>query len=308
MTHYPIGATSRAWLDGAAHRDELAPHTIANYGRFLASFADHVGPDTDITTITPEHIEAWLAGMVDPFGAPLMGSTRRTRLTATRSFFHWAVERNLIQRDPARLVRSPRTRKGPPKRARGDDLAKVLAVAEPRARVMMIVALQTFIRRTELAGLQVEDWDGDRLYIRHGKGGKERWVAVPDEARRELAAWVAVLGRSYGPMWPSSHRPGEGLTPGSISHIVNRAGQRAGVKLWTHLLRHTGISDAVAAGAPISAVQRQAGHSSSSVTDHYIHMRDVEVRTAVEGRRYRGQWAGLIDGGGLTAAPAAVTR
>lgn len=281
MATNPIGPTVTAWLHAEQHG--LRPATITTYRRHLASFAGHVGHDLPLAHLTVEHVEGWLDSI-----AHLQASTRRTRLAAVRAFTGWAVQRELLDRDPAAMVRAPKVRRRPPPRARTDDLARVLALAEPRDRVMLVVLLQTAIRRGELAGLQVGDWDGaGRLYIADAKGWRERWVSVPAEAQRELTHWVALLGRPDGPMWPSSHRPGHGLAPGTISHLVAQAGRRAGVKLWTHLLRHTALSDAAAGGATSHQLQRQSGHRYSSTLDHYVHLELGEVADAMEGRRYR---------------------
>ena len=88
-------------------------------------------------------------------------------------------------------------------------------------------------------------------------------------------------------MWPSSHRPGHGLAPGTISHLVAQAGRRAGVRLWTHLLRHTALSDAAAGGATSHQLQRQSGHRYSSTLDGYVHLDLADVAPAWEGRSYR---------------------
>ncbi len=292
MPTHPIGPTWRAWLHAETTSDGLRPTTITSYRTHLNHLANYVGPDLPLHQLTPELIEQWLASMVHRSGAKageqLEASTRRTRLAAVRAFTAWAVARKLITSDPATLVRAPKVRRRPPPRARADDLARVLALAEPRDRVMLVVLLQTGIRRGELAGLRVQDWDGGgRLYVADAKGWRERWVTVPAEARRELGHWVALLGRPDGPMWPSSHRPGRGLAPGTISHLVAQAGLRAGVRLWTHLLRHTALSDAAAAGATSHQLQRQSGHRYSSTLDGYVNLDLGDVAPAWEGRRYR---------------------
>lgn len=290
MASNPIGPTVHAWLHAEQHG--LRPATITTYRRHLHSLAGHVGPTLPLHHLTTELVEQWLASMVHRSGAKageqLEASTRRTRLAAVRAFTAWAVARELIDRDPAAQVRAPKVRRRPPPRARADDLARVLALAEPRDRVMLVVLLQTAIRRGELAGLRIEDWDGaGRLYVADAKGWRERWVTVPAEAQRELTHWVALLGRHDGPMWPSSHRPGQGLAPGTISHLVAQAGRRAGVRLWTHLLRHTALSDAAAGGATSHQLQRQSGHRYSSTLDGYVHLQLGEVAEAWEGRSYR---------------------
>ena len=209
-----------------------------------------------------------------------------------RAFFGWASEpgpEQLITYDPTRAVRRAKVRKKPPPRAQADDLARILGQCEPRDRVLLLLLLQTGIRRGEAADARIEDYDRDRqrLYVR-GKGSKERWVVVPEEAVRELEPYLAYLGRRSGPLFPSSHRPGQGLAPGTISHIVRQAGERAGARLWTHLCRHTALSDAAENGATAWELQAQAGHTYSSTTDAYVHISERSVERAMAGRRYRG--------------------
>ena len=284
MPTHPIGPTWRAWLAAADRLDQLAADTINSYRRHLSSLAAHVGHQLPTSDLTAAHVESWLDTMAD-----LQASTRRTRLAAVRSFLDWTTDRDITAENVARRVRPPRVRRRPPPRARPDDLARVLALANPRDRVLLVLALQTAIRRGELAGLRVEDWDpaGKRLYIAAAKGSTERWVSVPAEARRELAIYVAHLGVTTGPMWPSSHRPGHGLARGTISHLVAQAVRRAGVRLWTHLLRHTALSDAAAGGATSHQLQRQSGHRYSSTLDGYVHLQLDDVAPAWEGRSYR---------------------
>ncbi len=151
---------------------------------------------------------------------------------------------------------------------------------------MLIVLAQLGLRRGELADLRVEDWDRTRGRMRvKGKGGKARFVPVPVEAAEELAWWVGR--RRSGPMWPSTHRAGKGLAPGTISRLVAEAGQRVGVDLWTHLLRHKALTDAAERGARPVALARAAGHEDPSTTMRvYIHPADTEVAAALEGRSY----------------------
>lgn len=283
MSNHPIGPTWRAWLADAKQLDQLAPDTINSYTSYLTSLSRWVGDDLPLAELTPTHIETWLASL------NVQASTRRTRLAGVRGFLNWAVDHQLITDNPARRVRSPRVRRRPPPRAQRDDLARALALANPRDRVILVLALQTAVRRGELAGLQVEDFDpaGRRLYIAAAKGLTERWVTVPDEAHRELSNYLAHLGATTGPMWPSSHRPGQGLARGTFNRIVTDAGRRAGVKLWPHLLRHQALSDAAAAGATSHQLQRQSGHRYSSTLDAYVHLSMEDVAPAWEGRAYR---------------------
>jgi integrase/recombinase XerC len=276
-----FGLAMRAWLD---ERDDLSPITVASYRGHLDSFARHIGPGTPLAEIQAGHLRGWLRSM------DVADSTKNTRMATLRSFFGWAAEpgpEQLIPWDPTRRVRRYPVPQGPPPTIAADDLARVLELAPGRDRVLMVLAVQTGMRRGELAAARIQDYDpGRRRMLVLGKGSKRRHVEVPAEAAEELAAWLAVLGRRSGPLFPSSHRPGHGLAPSTITHIVAEAGRRCGVHLWPHLLRHQALTDAAERGATAWELQRQAGHAYSSTTDRYVHVADGSVAAAMAGRRY----------------------
>lgn len=287
MPNHPIDSTARAWIQGRLARDDIAPATARSYGEHLAMLAVAVGPDREIADITTEQLEAWLAGMVRPDGQPVAGTTRNTRMATVRSFYRWAVERGMVGRDPTRLVRRSRVRQGPPRRMPAEQIAAVLDAAPFRSRVIVTVAVQLMVRRGELARMRVEHWDrGAGTLLVLGKGGRDRVLPVPVEAVEALSAWLAD-GRLSGPMWPSSHRPGRGLSERTISAVVTRAAAAAGVGLHLHALRHTGASDMAAAGAPVETIRHALGHSSLATTSIYVRASGREVAAAIEGRTYR---------------------
>lgn len=285
-TIHPIGTVSRAWLDGAEARDELRPATVRSYGEHIARFSAHVGVEREVATISGEDVEAWLAAMKRAGIGP---ATRNTRRSTLASFFRWCQRRGLVDHDPMAWVGRAKVPRGQHKRLTAEQVAAVLRAADPHdgTRLMCVLMLQLFLRRGDVDELQAEDWGRGRglLCIREGKGWKARDIPVPAEAERELAWWLA--GRVSGPMFPSSHRPGQGLAGRTIGARVSAAGERAGVHVWPHLFRHTGISDAAMAGANPVALARAAGHEDPSTTMRtYVHPTGPEVRTAVEGRVY----------------------
>jgi integrase len=283
---HPIDSVSRAWLDGADQRDELRPATIRSYREHLARFAGHVGPDRDVATISAADVESWLSALK---AAGIGPGTRNTRRAVLASFFRWCRARQIIDHDPMLLVGRARTPRGQHKRLTAEQAAAMVQASDPHdgTRLMVLLALQCMLRRGDLEGLQAGHWDRGRqvLTILEGKGWKARDVPVPVEAAVHLDWWLA--GRMSGPMWPSSHRPGVGLSARTIGARVSAAGARAGVHCWPHLLRHTGISDAAMAGANPVALARAAGHEDPATTMRtYVHPTGPEVAEALAGRSY----------------------
>jgi site-specific recombinase XerD len=274
-----------AWLDGRYARDEITAITRSGYQLHIAAFVAHVGHDRPLADITVETIEAWIGSLTTRAGRPLAPSARNTKVATIRVFFAWATERGLINRDPTLQIRRARTPKRPPRRVAVDQVALVLAAAPFRARIMITLAVQMMLRRSEIAALQVEDWDrkGGFLYVR-GKGAKDRNLPLTEEATEALTAWLAD-GRQSGPMWPSPH--GKGLSVRTVAQIISSAAAGVGLKINPHAYRHTGASDAVLSGASLDAVRRTLGHASLNTTTIYVDTRPEELRGQIEGRRYR---------------------
>lgn len=275
---HPIGATTRDWITGRFARDEISVRTYLNYHEHLRWFASYVGPDRDLADITTTDIERWIASLhVQP-------STRNTYVATIRVFFAWATERELLARDPTLTIRRAKTPKRPPRRLPADQVAALIAVARGVARPVIILTVQTMIRRSELEQLTVADYDRrDRTLYIHGKGAKDRVVPVPAEARQALDEWLA--GRLSGPMWPG--RGGAPMSGRHLGRAVTEAGAEAGVPVTLHRLRHTGASDVAAAGHSVAALRDLLGHASLSTTSRYVWPGRAELATTIEGRSYR---------------------
>lgn len=142
-----------------------------------------------------------------------------------------------------------------------------------RRDAAMLAILVYGLRRAELAGLRLDDYDPDtgRLIVR-GKGQKERTVYI---AKREaVAAWLRVRGSISGALISRVERNGnptaEPISTQSVYAILQRRASRAGVRVFTpHDLRRTFAGELLGAGADIATVQRLMGHASPTTTSRY---------------------------------------
>ena len=140
-------------------------------------------------------------------GKPLGFPSQALFLVSVKLFFKWLSKQNVILWNPASELELPRfPRRSPRAVLTIEEVEQVLAqpdVREPlglRDRCIMEVLYSTAMRRAELAGLSIFDWDIRRstLHVRHAKGGRPRVVPVGertalwltkyiDQARHELA-------------------------------------------------------------------------------------------------------------------------
>ena len=157
-------------------------------GRFLAAH-----PGLELDGLTPILLSAYVTNTP---GAPKSAHQVRDIL---RSFCSWCVRSGLLPSNPAHAVGAPKVPARRRPKLTEDQLAHMLAGPAMRhsnpARVARDVAMmETFygcgVRLAELCAL---DWgdvlpDG-RLWVRSGKGDKERFIPLSRPARAALTAW-----------------------------------------------------------------------------------------------------------------------
>ena len=118
-------------------------------------------------------------------------------------------------------------------------------------------------------------------------------LPVPSEARRTLDAWLTVRGVVSGPMIFSYTRPWAPLNADTISTMLSRWMNAAGIKhrrfdgISGHALRHTAASDTLDRCGDPEAVREMLGHISLTTTQIYLRRAQLgRLREAMEGRSY----------------------
>lgn len=285
----PVGRTMREWNNGRYSLGEIRRLTWENYGYHIGMFSACVGPHTPVISVTEQMVKEWI---VDQRRTGIADSTINTRMSTVRAFFRWAVDEDLVDRSPVRRIKPIKLPRRQVRAVPDADITDVIAAAPFRERTMIIVAVQTGLRRAELANLRVSDWHPIRaaLWVDEGKGGHGRWVSVPVEAAIALEQWVVTLPEGCEWMWPSNYGPRRGLpvVPDTVGDAIARVSAEAGHRFTPHPLRHTMVKGMLRNGATLPEVAQQVGHSSVAVTgDIYGWASDDEIAEAVEGRRYR---------------------
>lgn len=146
------------------------------------------------------------------------------------------------------------------------------------ARDLAIIAIgyACGLRRAEIAGLDLADYDADKqtLLVRFGKGNKERSVPLAGNTIDALQDWLYVRSSWDGPLFVrirrGDHPQPVGLTDQAIYAILQSRAKQAGVKAFSpHDLRRTFAGDLLDAGTDISTVQKLMGHANANTTADY---------------------------------------
>lgn len=162
------------------------------------------------------------------------------------------------------------------------------AVAGRRDAALVAVLYAGGLRRAELVGLDLDDWDrAARSLVVRGKGNKERRVFLAAGAAAALDDWVAARGDWAGPLFCPARKDGaitrRGMTAQAAYNAVKKRVGEAGVAdLSPHDLRRTMVGDLLDAGADLPTVQRIAGHASPATTSRYDRRGDRTARAAAD--------------------------
>ncbi len=271
-----------------------SPHTVAAYRdtfRLLLRFAkDRNGkaPSViDIQDLDAPFISAFLEHLEITRGNSIR--TRNARLAAVHSLFHFA---SLRHPEHASLIQ--RVLAIPPKRFERRivsfltqaEVDALLAAPDRstwigrRDHALLVVAVQTGLRVSELIGLRGDDVHcGTGAYVRcHGKGRKERCTPLTAVSVKVLNVWFKERnGQPNEPVFPS--RRGGMLSRDAVALLVDRHVKAAqdhcpslrNKRVSPHVLRHTSAMNLLQAGVDTSVIALWLGHERIQTTQIYLH-------------------------------------
>ena len=157
-----------------------------------------------------------------------------------------------------------------------------------RDAALLAVLYGCGLRRGELAGLDVEDFDPDDCSIVvHGKRNKQRIVYLAGNGCQYVQTWLEHRGEAQGPLFCPVDQTGairiSRLRGESVAYIVKRLQQVAGVDHFSaHDLRRSAVTHMLDAGVDVITVQKLAGHADLTTTARYDRRGEQAKRRAVK--------------------------
>ncbi len=263
-------------LAGAWLASLPSTNTRAAYRTDLADFIRFCGEQNIDPLGASRQVVDLYARSLDDLGRS--ASTVARRLSGLGSFFAYLVEEGVLPSSPVERVRRPKVAKESPTLGLDRTEARALldAAQQGGARDHALVCLLTLngLRVSETLALTVADLDierGHRVVRIVGKGGKRRTVPL---APRTIDAVEAAIGdRTAGPIVEANE--GGPMNRHQATRSIRRLSRAAGIAkaVSPHSCRHTMVTLALEAGAPIHVVQDAAGHASPDTTRRYDRAR-----------------------------------
>jgi site-specific recombinase XerD len=264
-TTQDLGALARAFTT----QPHLAEHSRAAYRTDLQAWLLWCAEqDLHPLAVTRPHLERWVDEQAEAY-AP---ATVLRRLGTVRGWYGYLVDQGAMRASPAARVRGPKVPNVSPTPGLSRDQAQALLAAADdaglRDAVVAGLLLLCGLRASEVGTLDadsVQDERGHRVLVVRGKGGRVDRVPVPGWLSHRLDAYLA--GRTAGPLVDDD---GGRLDRHQVRRIVARLCRAAGLRVVSpHSLRHTTVTLALQAGAPLHRVQDLARHADPATTRRY---------------------------------------
>jgi integrase len=311
---------ARSWLDQVAAAREHRDTTRHDYRGVVENHFVPYFKGMALAEISTAEVQDYVVAKRQAKES-LGPRTLNLHISRLHSIFDQARRQRLVQTNPVKDVERPRVPKSRWTILSAVEIAAVMRAFEEligeagneverawrqTAKAMAVTMQYAWLRRGELLGLSWGDIElhhphGPRLHVRQtwvrGRGGKPK----TDDGRRT----IALAPQLAEELWQHRRRSdfkgedervfchplrGSAIASGYFGEIMKPVLLRAGVERTMreyHDWRHTGITNAAAAGMSPLAIMRMAGHSNFSTTQRYIDLAGVIFGDEV---RLLGDW------------------
>lgn len=272
----------------------LSQHTVASYRdtfRLLLAFAakhsGHAPSKLQMEELDVSFIEKFLRHLEQDRGNSVR--TRNARLAAVHAFFRFvAISEPALGLQCQRILAIPskRCEHSPVEFLTEEEASALVAAPDARTwigrrdRTLLLVAVQTGLRNSELTSLRREDVVlGIGAHVRClGKGRKMRCTPLRPDVVAILKEWLLRQhGEPTDPLFPSSR--GGRLSADALQRLVSRHVATAcrscpslkEKSVSPHTLRHAAAMSLLQHGVDLSVIALWLGHASLETTQIYLH-------------------------------------
>jgi len=252
-------------------RRNFSPTTIRSYLYAVERFARHFKCRPDRLNHT--HLRSYQAHLLRT--GQLQPKTVRLHVSALRFFFVKTLRRRYLLDDTP----YPKAPQRLPSILSVEEMARLIEAADGLYhRTMLMVLYSTGMRSAELLQLHVADIDSRRMliHIRHGKGGRDRYVQLSPtllETLRVYYRWMRPMTWLF-PGTVHNWRVDKPITKRGLWNAVVFAAERADLRkrVSPHVIRHSYATHLLERGADLRTIQLLLGHVNIRHTALYLHL------------------------------------
>jgi site-specific recombinase XerD len=262
-------------------QSQLSPRSVETYlaaADLLGRYLQEQGMPRDVQNITREHIEHWLNYLSETRGNS--EATVSNRFRSIEPFFKWLISEGEIKQSPIANMERPTVHERPIPILSDSDVERLLKACDgtdfesKRDRALVRLLIGTGMRRAEIMGMTLNDWEHSThtIWIEHAKGRRPRSIALgSSKASADLARYLRARLRH-----PQSHLDAMwlgkkgALTATGLAQLLRRRAKRAGLSgIHPHLFRHLFAHEWLAGGGSEGDLMAAAGWRTRTMLDRY---------------------------------------
>ncbi|WP_033149484.1 site-specific tyrosine recombinase/integron integrase [Prevotella sp. RM4] len=271
------------FLDYLRYERNTSPLTVQTYEESLRDFESYVtfrDKELSISSVDTDLIRDWMESLMDKGNS---ASTINKKLSALRSFYRFALKRQLVKADPAHAVIGPKKSKPLPQFLREGEMDRLIDGTEwnssfnnVRARTILLLFYEAGLRRAELVSLNDKDVDFEAAQLKvTGKRNKQRIVPFGAELAEALKQYQTARNEQFGETGDALFLSDKGqrISDSQVYQIVKKylSMVTSLKKRSPHVLRHTFATAMLNNGAGLETIKSLLGHASVSTTEIYTH-------------------------------------
>jgi site-specific recombinase XerD len=237
--------------------------------------------DIPIEQVTQKNVSSYIDHLLDKRLAP---KTINLHLNSIHVFYDYLIhEEELTITNPVKKGYHLRVPRPLPRFLKEEEIMKFFQMIKKRRdRAIFMLMLRCGLRVQEVADLTLEALDikHRKLFVRMGKGNKDRLVYLSNDA---VDALVGYLKTRQGSKAKKVFLVEKGLCKGkplSVRGIQKRIeyyARKARLKASCHRLRHTMATQLLNADADLATIQDLLGHAWITTTQRYCKVCNLKV-------------------------------
>jgi site-specific recombinase XerD len=252
--------------------ENCADSTIQNYRNMILYYVRYVGEDKEVTEV--QDVDCVKRYILSLKRKEVAGKTIHTYIKHIKVFYSWLVNNGYIKYNSVSDLKIKYEKKYP-QVLTTQEVKELLDVLDLRDRLILVIALDCGLRKKELVNLKVSHIEKDRIYVKLGKGRKDRVVPLSDYTYQLVQEYLASRPKKTEHLFQcyNSSKP---LGYAGIRQLFRRLQEKTAIdRLTPHLLRHTYGTYYINSGGDIKVLQLLLGHSEVKTTETYVHLSNM---------------------------------
>jgi len=213
-------------------------------------------------------------------------STQARIISGVKRFYDYIILEKFIDENPFQNIETPKTGTKLPVTLTTKEIDKIINSISSKSKnilrntALLEVLYSCGLRVSELITLKITDLFLKESLIKvSGKGNKERFVPISDEAKNYIENYIIQKRNSQ--KIKKGHEDtlfinerGSGLTRVMIYLIIKDLNKKTDIKkkIGPHTFRHSFATHLLENGADLITIQNMLGHENIVTTERYLHV------------------------------------